>query len=95
MRGKIVFTSDSKTGQENGFVENGTNGFILPGRSASPRSPPTNVVLMWVKLLNHVLAMNASTLRDFERRSFDIAERWTQEGVLDKFVTRVQHISTR
>lgn len=75
--GKIVLITDTRTAMERGFVFPGINGFVIPAKDANG----------WTKAIQHVLAMNSTMQLDMSRRAFDVAEGWTHEGIMQKFLS--------
>jgi len=79
MFGKIILTTNAGQGIEEGFVIHGKNGFLMRAQDSSA----------WRKTLGDLLGMGWQALRDFERRSFDVAATWTQEAIANKILNRL------
>jgi len=79
MFGKIILLSDTGNTMQDGFVVDGVNGFLLPPWNATA----------WFLAMQQVVNMRNDEVRSLERKSFDIAERWTQENLTATFLETI------
>lgn len=85
MNGKIVILTDTGVHMHDHLVYNGSNGFMVGYQD----------IAGWRRTMKYLLQANTSTLRGLERKAFDVGASFSQESVIEKFMTRVNALRSR